>query len=199
MAYVVVGLPRTVAQETQEEQHPPAEEHNPILPEPGELIFGALAFLIVFWVLARYAFPRLNEAMKARTQKIQGDLENAEGARRDAQEALERYEQQLKEARAEAGKIIDEARKTADKMREDLVAKAEGEASQIVSKAQDEIRAERERAFQELRRQVGELSVELAERVIGNALDKQQQMKLVERYIDELAPAGNGKKGKRGS
>jgi F-type H+-transporting ATPase subunit b len=194
MGYVVVGLPRTVAQETQEEQHPPAEEHNPILPEPGELIFGALAFLIVFWVLARYAFPRLNEVMKARTQKIPGDLENAEGARRDAQEALERYEQQLKEARAEAGKIIDEARTTAEKMRKDLLAKAEDEAGQVVSKAQEEIRSERDRAFQELRQQVGELSVELAERVIGDSLDKEQQLKMVERYIDDLAGAGDGKK-----
>ena len=170
------------------------EEHNPILPEPGELIFGGLAFIIVFWVLARYAFPRLNEAMRARTEKIRGDLERAEKARDDAEAALRRYEQQLREARVESGKVIDEARKTADKMRKDLLAKAEDESRQIVARAQDEIRAERERAFQELRRQVGELSVELAERVVGENLDKQRQLKLVDGYIDELAGDGAGER-----
>jgi F-type H+-transporting ATPase subunit b len=203
MEYLVLGLPRTVAQEEQqtEEQAPAEEEHNPILPEPGELIFGALAFLLVFWVLARYAFPRLNEAMKARTEKIQGDLEKAEGAREQAEAAVRRYEEQLREARAESGKIIDDARKTAEKMREDLLAKAEDEARQVVSKAQEEIRGERDRAFQDLRRQVGELSVELAERVVGDNLDKERQLELVDGYIDELAGTGdgNGRKGGGGS
>jgi F-type H+-transporting ATPase subunit b len=204
MGYLVLGLPRTVAQEAQQqtEEHPAgAEEHNPILPEPGELIFGALAFLLVFWVLARYAFPRLNEAMKARTEKIQGDLEKAEGARSEAESALKRYEEQQHEARAESGRIIDDARKTAEKMRKDLLAKAEDEARLVVSKAQEEIRAERERAFQELRRQVGELTVDLAERVVGENLNKERQLKLVDGYIEELAGTGDGneRKGSGGS
>jgi F-type H+-transporting ATPase subunit b len=104
----------------------------------------------------------------------------------------------LKEARDEARKIIDDARKTAEKMRKDLLAKAEDEARQIMSKAQEEIRSERERAFQGLRRQVGELSVDLAERVVGNNLDKQRQLELVDGYIDELAGTGDGKGGKGG-
>jgi F-type H+-transporting ATPase subunit b len=202
MGYLVLGLPRTVAQEEQQQtEEQPAEEHNPILPEPGELIFGALAFLLVFWVLARYAFPRLNEAMKARTEKIQGDLEKAEGARSEAESALKSYEEQLREARAEAGRIIDDARKTAEKMRQDLLAKAEDEARQVVSKAQEEIQGERERAFQELRRQVGELTVDLAERVVGENLNKERQLKLVDGYIEELAGTGDGKarKGRGGS
>src|SRR5919106_4961350 len=122
MELVVRGLPQTLAQEqpTEEEAEPGAEEHNPILPEADELIFGSLAFLVVFVVLARYAFPRLNRGLKDRQDKIRGDLEKAEGARQEAESSLHRYEQQLQEARAESGRIIEEARRTADSMRRDL-------------------------------------------------------------------------------
>jgi F-type H+-transporting ATPase subunit b len=200
MDYVVAGLPEVVAQEEHTTEEPgAAEEHNPIIPEVDEIIVGGLAFILVFLVLARFAFPRLNEAMKARTEKIQGDLEKAEQAKGSAESALERYEEQLREARAEAGKIIDEARKTAEQVRKDAAARAEDDARQTVAKAQEEIRAERDRALQELRAEVGALSVTLAERVVGQSLDKDRQLKLVDDYIDELTESGNGKKGGGGS
>jgi F-type H+-transporting ATPase subunit b len=200
MDYVVAGLPEVVAQEEHTTEEPgAAEEHNPIIPEVDEIIVGGLAFILVFLVLARFAFPRLNDAMKARTEKIQGDLEKAEQAKGSAESALERYEEQLREARGEAGKIIDEARKTAEQVRKDAAARAEDEARQTVAKAQEEIRAERDRALQELRAEVGALSVTLAERVVGQSLDKDRQLKLVDDYIDELTESGNGKKGGGGS
>jgi F-type H+-transporting ATPase subunit b len=194
MELVVRGLPETLAQEqpTEEEEQPGAEEHNPILPEADELIFGSLAFLLVFVVLARYAFPRLNKGLKDREDKIRGDLERAEEARTEAESSLRRYEQQLQEARAEAGQIIEESRRTADQMRRDLLAKAEDESRQIVAKAQEEIRAERDRAMQELRRTLAEASVDLASRVVGESLDRDRQIRLVDEYIDEVAGMGNG-------
>ena len=188
MELEVLGLPETLAQEeTQTEQPVEEEEPNPILPEADELIFGSLAFLLVFVVLARYAFPRLNQGLKQREEKIRGDLEAAEEARREAEASLQRNEQQLQEARAEAGRIIDEARKTAESMRRDLLAKAEEESRAVVARAQEEIRAERDRVIQELRGQLAEWSVDLAGRVVGASLDKRRHLKLVEEYIDEVA------------
>jgi F-type H+-transporting ATPase subunit b len=201
MDYMVLGLPQVAQPEettTETEEHGAAEEHNPILPETDEIIVGGLAFLLVFLALRRFAFPRLGEAMKARTEKIRGDLEKAEKAKGDAESALQKYEDQLREARAEAGGIIDEARKTAEQMRKDLMAKAEDESRQVVAKAQEEIRAERDRALQDLRSEVGALSVDLAERVVGQTLDRDRQLKLVDDYIEELT-SGNGKKGGGGS
>jgi F-type H+-transporting ATPase subunit b len=194
MELVVRGLPQTLAQEqpTEEEEQPGAEEHNPILPEADELIFGSLAFLLVFVVLARYAFPRLNKGLKDREDKIRGDLERAEEARTEAESSLRRYEQQLQEARAEAGQIMEESRRTAEQMRRDLLAKAEDESRQIVARAQEEIRAERDRAMQELRRTLAEASVDLASRVVGQSLDRDRQIRLVDEYIDEVAGMGNG-------
>ena len=207
MQLTIDGAPLILAQadhagETTEE-HAETEEHNPVLPEIDELIFGGIAFLLVFLVLAKYAFPRLNSAMKEREEKIQGDLEGAERARGEAESELERYRQQLREARGEAGRIIEEARKTAESMRRDLLARAEDESNQIVSRAQEEIRAERDRAFQELRRQVGEISVELAARVVGESMDRDRQLRLVDGYIDEVAGMrrgnGNGNGNGRGA
>jgi F-type H+-transporting ATPase subunit b len=182
-----------LAQEIQEEVNEPED----LYPHPDELIVGAIAFAVLFIFTWRWVLPRLGRLLEERRQRIQGNLEEAEKARREADQLLERYQEQLQEARAESGKIIDEARKTADKMRKDLLAKAEDEARQVVARAQDEIRAERDRAFQDLRQQVGELSVELAERVVGTNLDKRRQLELVDGYIEELT--GNGKKEGGGS
>ncbi len=177
------------------------EAPNPLLPEPVELIVGAVAFIIVFAVLARLAFPPLNKMLAARTDKIQGDLERAEGARREAEAELSRYREQLAGARGEAGRIIEEARKTADQLRRDIQAKAEHEAQATVIRAQEEIRAERDRVFQELKAQVGDIAVDLAGRVVGQALDKKAHEKLVDDYIVQVAQvagSGNGKGKGRG-
>jgi F-type H+-transporting ATPase subunit b len=167
------------------------EAPNPILPEPVELIVGALAFLIVFGVIARFAFPSINKAMNARSEKIQGDLEKAEQARQLAERELADYRAQLAGAREEANRIIEEGRRTADQMRRDLQTRAEEEAQGIVARAQEEIRAERDRVFQELRGQVGEIAVELAGRVVGESLDAGSHQRLIDEYIDQVS--GNGR------
>ena len=164
------------------------EEHNPILPEFDELLWGSIAFLLVFIVLWRFAFPRIGEMLQARTEKIQGEMENAEETRREADRVLAEYRQQLAGARDEANGIIEEARRTAEQLRKDLQDKAEREAQSTVQRAQEEIRAERDRVFEELKAQVGELSVAIAGKVVGKALerDKEQHLRLVDDYIKEL-------------
>jgi F-type H+-transporting ATPase subunit b len=168
------------------------EDKNPILPDKAELVFGTLAFLIVFGALAKFAFPALNKMLAERTAKIQGELEKAESTRVEADTMLAAYRAQLAGAREESGRIIEEARKTADQLRKDVQAKAEQEAQATVARAQDEIRAERDRVFQELRAQVGDIAVELAGRVVGQSLDKGAHERLIDEYIDQVAAGGNG-------
>jgi F-type H+-transporting ATPase subunit b len=165
-----------------------------IYPHWSELIVGGLAFAILFVFMAKWVLPRVNQMLEQRRQKIQGDLEKAEESRTEADKLLEDYRKQLGNARDEANRIIEEARKTADSMRRDLEAKAQEESRAIVDKAQEEIRAERDRVFQELKAQVGVLSLQLAERMVGQSLDKDRQLRLVDDYITELEamPAANG-------
>ena len=165
-----------------------------LYPKLSELILGAIAFFILFAFMYKWALPRINQILEARRDKIQGDLEKAEQTKAEAEKMLTDYRQSLAGARDESNRIIEEARRTAESMRKDLQTKAEEEARQIVARAQDEIRAERDRVFQELRGQLGILSVQLAERVVGRSLDHDRQIRLVDEYIDELsaAPSGNG-------
>ena len=169
-----------------------------IYPHLSELIIGALAFAILFVFMSRWVVPRINQALEQRRQKIQGDLEKAEQDRAEADKILTEYREKLSGARDEANRIIEEARNTAEAMRRDLTAKAEQEYQAILDRAQDEIRAERDRVFQELKTQVGELSLQLAGRVVGESLDKERQLRLVDQYIEELsaaAPSGDGQRG----
>jgi len=166
------------------------EAPNPLLPEPVEMIVGGITFVVVFLILARFAFPALNKMLAARTEKIRGDLEKAEEARTSAERELAEYRAQLAGAREEADRIIEEARRTADQLRRDLQARAEEEAQGIVARAQEEIRAERDRVFQELRTQVGQIAVELAGRVVGASLDADTHQRLVDEYIDQVAGDG---------
>jgi F-type H+-transporting ATPase subunit b len=172
-----------------------AEQKNPLLPDLAELIYGGLAFAIVFVALAKFAFPVLGRMLEERTAKIQGDLEGAERARVAAEQELAEYRSQLAGAREEASRIIEEARRTADQLRRELQARAEQEAEAIVARAQEEIRAERDRVFQELRAQVGVIAVELAGRVVGRTLDADAHQRLIEEYLDQVAASGNGKRG----
>jgi F-type H+-transporting ATPase subunit b len=170
-----------------------------IYPKLSELIIGALAFAVLFFFLSKWAMPRINGILEERRKRIQGDLEKAEQAKSEAENLLSDYREQLAGAREDANRIIEEARRTAEAMRKDLMAKAEQEYQGIVGRAQEEIRAERDRVFQELKTQVGELSLALAGRVVGETLDNTRQLRLVDDYIkelEELTPS-NGNKGSR--
>ena len=162
-----------------------------LYPKLSELILGALGFFILFVFMYRWVIPRANQMLEQRRQKIQGDFEAAESSRSDAETLLQDYRKQLSGAREEANRIIEEARKTAETMRRDLEEKAQEESRKIVERAQEEIRSERDRVFQELKAQVGELSLALAGRMVGESLDR------VDDYIGELErmPSGNGANG----
>jgi F-type H+-transporting ATPase subunit b len=170
----------------QEEPHE-REGIDLVLPETAELVWGIICFAIVAFVMMRIALPRIREAIEAREQKIQGDLESAENAKSEAHKQLDDYKKQLAEARSEANRIIEEARSSAEEVRKDVIARSEKEAESIVARAQEQIQAERQRTVQELQRQIADLSIELAEKVVGRSLDGGSQRDLVDAYIREVA------------
>ncbi|MDQ3963776.1 MAG: F0F1 ATP synthase subunit B, partial [Actinomycetota bacterium] len=136
-----------------------------ILPAIDELLWGAVAFAFVLFILNKFAFPKLREVVEAREQQIQSDLEAAEKAKQDAESERRQYQQQIADARGEANRIIEEARQSAEQVRKDLITKAEAEAEQIVTRAQEQLEGERTRTLSELQTTVGDLAIELAEKV----------------------------------
>lgn len=157
-----------------------------LLPATEELIAGIIAFSIVFFFVWKWGIPVLNTALEARQQAINSQLEAAEATKLEAESLLADYERQVANAKAEATQIVEDARGAADEVKTGIVERAEAEAEQIKERAQDELLAERERVAGELRRQVADLSLDVAERVVGLSLDDESQRELVDRYIDEL-------------
>ena len=171
-----------------------------ILPATEELIWGAICFAVVAFLLARYAFPKLRETVEARERAIQSELEEAERSKAEAQQLLDTYKQQLSQARSEANRLIEEARRQGEEVRRDIVSRAEQDAEGIVSRAREQIDAERNRTVQELRGQIAQLSIDLAEKVVGRSLDGEAQRDLVDSYIREVgAMSGNGASGRDGA
>jgi F-type H+-transporting ATPase subunit b len=157
-----------------------------VLPEPAELVAGILAFAIVFFFVWRWALPTINQTLEARQQAITGQLSQAEEAKKEAESLLADYKAQLAEAKAEGNRVIEEARQAGEQLKANIVARAEEQAAQTLTKAREEAQTEKARAMAEARREVGEISVELAERIVGGSLDNKMQKDLIERYLTEL-------------
>ncbi|HJR46178.1 MAG TPA: F0F1 ATP synthase subunit B [Actinomycetota bacterium] len=163
-----------------------------ILPAVDELVWGAVAFALVLFVLNKFAFPKLREAVEAREKQIQSDLESAEQAKNEAEQEKKQYQQQIADARGEANRIVEEARQQAEQVRKDIIAKAEKDAEQITSRAQESIEAERSRTVQELQSTIADMSIQLAEKVVGRSIDAAAQREMVDAYIKDVAGMGSG-------
>ena len=162
------------------------ESRNPIFPATNELVWGTIAFLLLLFLMYRTVFPSINKAYKDRRANIEGKLEQAEREREEAEQLLEHYRRRLRDAEDETQRILEEARSNAERVRRDLLAKAESDAGRELVRARQAIRAERDQAIRQLRNEVGTLAVELATRVVGDSLDRERQLRLVDEYIDEL-------------
>ena len=157
-----------------------------LLPETSELIAGVIAFAIIFFFIWRWVGPILSATLERRQEAERSRLEAAEQTRQEAEQLASRYREQLVGAKDEAARIVDEARQAADAVRAETVNRAQQEADDIVRRARDEAAAEAQRALDAARSQVANLSIDLAEKVVEQTLDRQAQLGLVDSYLAEL-------------
>ncbi|HWJ62065.1 MAG TPA: F0F1 ATP synthase subunit B [Acidimicrobiales bacterium] len=159
---------------------------NQLLPEKNEMIWGAVAFAVVFVVLWKLGMPAIKAGMQARSDKIEGDLNAAEAQRTEASEILAQYQAQLADARTESARIIEEARQAADDVRANLQAKAEADISELRARATADIESAKQQAVADLRGEVTALAIGAAEQVVGRNLDAETNAALVEAYINQV-------------
>ena len=163
------------------------EALNPLIPHTAEVIVGFIAFTLLFLVLKSKVVPMFEKAYAARTEAIQGGIERAEKAQLEAQRALVQYNEQLSSAQGEAAKLREDARAQGAAILEELRTKAQDEAARITAAAHASIEAERQQAITSLRNEVGALAVELASKIVGEALEDQaRQSRIVDRFIEDL-------------
>lgn len=144
------------------------------------------AFLILFWLLKRYAFGPLFGIMEERKALIQSQLDNAENSRKQASQQLEEQKQALQQARKEAHDIIEQARTTSSKQADDIIGTAKSEASRLKDDAVRDIDSEKNKAIAALRSEVGGMSVAIASKIIEKQIDEKSQEQLVDQYLKEV-------------
>ena len=160
---------------------------NPLLPHSAEIVVGFIAFGLLYFVMLKKVVPMFEKAFKARTEAIQGGIERAEKAQAEAADALVQYKEQLSKAQSESQALREDARVQGAAIVEELRAKAQEEAARITAAAHASIEAERQQAVTSLRNEVGALALELASKIVGEALDDQaRQSRIVDRVLEDL-------------
>ncbi|WP_265444930.1 F0F1 ATP synthase subunit B [Flexivirga meconopsidis] len=174
-------------------------EKLPLLPQPGEMIAGLIFFAIVYWLMKTKIVPRMEQMYAERTAAIEGGMEQAEQAQKEAEQAKSQYEAQLADARAEAARIREDARSQGAQIIAEMRDQAGAESDRIIDSAHKQTEAERQQAQVELRGHVGRLSTDLAGKIVGESLeDETRQRGIVERFLADLE-AGDVKPQKVGS
>ncbi|GAA2004900.1 F0F1 ATP synthase subunit B [Microbacterium ulmi] len=160
---------------------------NPLLPQPYDILWSAVCFIVILFVVWKVALPRLKKLLDERSAAIEGNIAKADEAQRRAEAALVEYTAQLAEARKEAGEIRDAAREDGKKIVAEAKDAASAEASRLTAAAHTQIEAERQSALVSLRSEVGTLAIDLAGGVIGETLsDDKKAQAVVDRFLAEL-------------
>ncbi|MGA3184329.1 MAG: F0F1 ATP synthase subunit B [Candidatus Dormibacteria bacterium] len=152
----------------------------------GTLIAEAIVFVLMVGVLWRWVYPPVMRIAERREQAIEAGLQQAQEAEKRLADVRVEVEKLLDEARVQAREIADRAHREAAAEADELRSKARREAKILSDQARIDIIAEQDRALRELRTQVGALVVAAAARVLGDAMDAQSQLKLIEHSLQSL-------------
>src|SRR4051794_23099141 len=157
-----------------------------VSPNVGLMIWTLLVFGISLWVLGKYAFPRIAEALDRRQKAIEESIDAAEHTRQEAEHILAEYRERLAEARGQADEIVARARKTGEAAESEIVAEACSRREEMMEQTRRDIEAETRRAIQAIRAEVADLTVLATEKVARKSLTEDDQRRLVEEALSEL-------------
>jgi F-type H+-transporting ATPase subunit b len=165
----------------------------------GTFIAELIAFLIILGVLWRYVLPPVSKAMSDRQNLIRDQLEEGRQASERLKQAEADYRKALDEAKAAAAAIRDQARADAAGIREEILERAQQEKDRIVESGREQLTADRQALVRQLRAELGDLAVELASRILGEALaEEARQRGTVDRFLAQLQEEeGAGTAGRR--
>jgi F-type H+-transporting ATPase subunit b len=157
-----------------------------VSPDVGLMIWTLIVFGVSLYLLAKFAFPRIAEALDKRQKAIEESIDYAENTRKQADELLAEYRARLTEARAQADEIVSRARKTGEATEAEAIAEGRRKREELIEQARRDIQQETTRALQELRNEVADLTVLATEKVTRKSLTSADQRKLVDDAVSEL-------------
>ncbi|WP_294346013.1 F0F1 ATP synthase subunit B [Prosthecochloris sp.] len=160
-------------------------------PNPGLIFWTTVTFVIVLFILKKFTWGPMLNALEEREKGIQDSIDRAYTAKEEAEEVLRKNKALLAKADSEAEKIVREGKEYGDKLRAEITEKAHTEAARMIASAKDEIEQEKRRALMELRTEVADLAVKGAEKIIMANLDAEKQKKIVDSMIQDLSQNRN--------
>ncbi len=169
----------------------PIATSNFLIPN-GTFIVELICFVLVLGFAAKVILPPLNNALRARQERIRSELEAADEAKADAAAADEARRTELEQARHQAREIVAQANRTAEALVAEAEGKAQEEKDRILASAEAEVGLARQRALEEAATRLGELVMEVVGRVIGREVDAAAHRDLIEEAVAALnEPAGS--------
>ena len=161
---------------------------NPLVsPDPGLFIWSTVAFLILFFLLSKFAWKPIVQALDERERSIEDALSKAEMAKAEMAKLISENEDLLREARLERDNILKEAKEIKDQIIHDAKDSAKVEGAKLIEAAKTEITNQKLAAMAEIKNQVSTLSLDIAEKVLRKKLeDQDKQQELVNELLKEV-------------
>lgn len=157
-----------------------------VIPDITSLSLQLLATGVLFFILRHFLFKPVSEFLKARQDKIEGNINEAKRSKEDANNLKRDYEIKIEKAKEEAKTIIESARKRGEDLREEIVNGAKDEANALVDKARREIEREKSKAKDDLKKEVSNIALMVAGKIIDKELDQKSHNDLIAKFIDEV-------------
>jgi F-type H+-transporting ATPase subunit b len=157
-----------------------------VSPELGLMIWTLILFGATLFILNKYVFPRISEALERRTRAIEESIDHAERTKRDADELLEEYRARLREARGQSEEIVARARKAADSLQDQAKADASKQREELLAATRRDIEAETRRALEEIRKEVADMTVVATEKITRKSLTPEDHRRLIEEALREV-------------
>ena len=186
--YLTVGV--LLASAALAAEHGAAEEPSIFAGNLGNALWTLIIFGLVVVVLGKYAWGPILNVLNERERKIRESLEAARREREEAERLLEKYTQQIEQARSEASKIVEAGRKNGEEAARRIQEQARQEAAEIVERARHEIELATEAAKREVYDLAAELAVEVAGRIIKKELKPEDHKALVAESIERMKAGG---------
>ena len=155
----------------------------------GDFILIAGSFLLLIFLVKKFAWGNITSILDARAEKITNDIDQAEAARKKAEELAAKREEELAGSRQEATTILETAKETAEKNKAHILSEANQEALRLKEKAQLEISQNKLEAMNSIKGDVADLTVNLAGKLLSQQLDSEGHRQLIDRYLNELGDA----------
>lgn len=157
-----------------------------IKPSFGLIFWMLIGFGILFFILAKFAWPVITKGIASRNQKIQDQLDEAAKVHAELENLNVKHEQMLAEAKAERDSILNEARAISANMKEEAKVAADKEAQAIIEDAKKAIHFEKMKAMTDVKNEIANLSIEIAEKVMKEELsDKEKQEALIQKWVKD--------------